>query len=111
MARKLRIGVAGFGGIGHLHAAIYQKLPHCELVAVADRDPEKLASATGDINLGLPTAQAFHRRRERVGGASSYTFRKRLYLGLHAVAAHTAARRFLPPERDPPFEVRTILGA
>jgi len=56
MARKLRIGVAGFGGIGHLHAAIYQKLPHCELVAVADRDPEKLASATGDINLGLPTA-------------------------------------------------------
>jgi glycosyltransferase involved in cell wall biosynthesis len=62
-------------------------------------------------NLGLPTAQAFHRRRERVGGASSYTFRKRLYLGLHAVAAHTAARRFLPPERDPPFEVRTILDA
>lgn len=51
--RKLRIGIAGFGGIGHLHAAIYQKLPHCELVAVADPDPAKLAAETGDINLGI----------------------------------------------------------
>ena len=55
MARKLRIGIAGFGGIGHLHAAIYQNLPHCELVAVADCNPAKLASESGDINLGLPT--------------------------------------------------------
>ena len=55
MARKLRIGIAGFGGIGHLHAAIYQNLPHCELVAVADCDPAKLASESGDINFGLPT--------------------------------------------------------
>ncbi len=56
MEKKLRIGVVGFGGIGHLHAAIYQHLDNCELVAVADPDPVKLASPTGDINLGISTA-------------------------------------------------------
>ena len=60
-------------------------------------------------NLGLQTAQVYHIRFARAGGTSAYTFRKRLRMGLHAVAAHTAAKRLLPPERDPPFEIRQIL--
>ena len=62
-------------------------------------------------NLALPAAQVAYVREPRAGGVSGYTFRKRLRIGLHAAAAHTAARRFLPPERDPPFEIRTILDA
>lgn len=62
-------------------------------------------------NLALPTAQVYYVREPRAGGVSSYTFRKRLRLGLFAAAAHTAAKRFLPPERDPPFEIRQILNA
>lgn len=61
--------------------------------------------------LGLPTSEVFYVREKRIDGKSGYTFRKRLRLGLHAAAAHTAARRFLPPERDPPFVIRTVLRA
>ena len=60
-------------------------------------------------NLGLPTALTYHERNARAAGMSAYTFRKRLRMGLHAVAAHTAVRRFLPPDREPPFEIRQIL--
>ena len=56
--------------------------------------------------LGLPVSQVSYVREDRVGGESGYTFGKRLRMGLHAAAAHTAARRFLPPERDPPFVIR-----
>ena len=59
---------------------------------------------------GLPTAQVSYVREKRAAGESGYTFGKRLRMGLHAAAAHTAARRFLPPERDPPFVIRTTLG-
>lgn len=52
--KKLRVGIVGFGGIGHLHGSIYQNLPHCELVAATDPDPAKRAAETGDINLGIP---------------------------------------------------------
>ena len=62
-------------------------------------------------NLGLPAAKVFYVRKPRAGGVSGYTFRKRLHVGLYAAAAHTAAKRFLPPERDPPFEIRTVLDA
>ena len=41
--KKLRVGVVGVGHIGSNHARIYAELPHAELVAVFDIDPERAA--------------------------------------------------------------------
>lgn len=60
--------------------------------------------------LGLPTSEVFYVRTQRIESESGYTLRKRLRMGLRAAAAHTAAKRFLPPERDPPFVIGTTLN-
>lgn len=44
-----RAAVIGVGGWGQVHANVLENLPHVELVAVADRDPDALGA------LGLPS--------------------------------------------------------
>lgn len=41
-SRKLRIGVIGLG-VGEQHVIGYQAIPGCEVVAVCDKDPKKVA--------------------------------------------------------------------
>jgi predicted dehydrogenase len=43
--RRLRVGVVGVGAFGRHHARVYTELPECELVAVADVDPEACRAA------------------------------------------------------------------
>ena len=43
---KIRVGMAGFGFMGQMHAQIYRALPGVEIVAVADPSPEGSAKAT-----------------------------------------------------------------
>ncbi len=38
--RKLRVGMIGAGGISHVHCGGWTRLPECELVAIADTNPE-----------------------------------------------------------------------
>ena len=40
----LRVGLAGAGRIGQLHASVLSQLPGCQLVALADPDPQTLAA-------------------------------------------------------------------
>jgi len=40
----LRVGLAGAGRFGQLHAAVLSQLPGCQLVALADPDPQTLAA-------------------------------------------------------------------
>jgi predicted dehydrogenase len=50
VAKKIRVGVAGAGGIGSIHARSYVRLPDVEIVGVADPVAEKaeaLARETG----------------------------------------------------------------
>jgi predicted dehydrogenase len=48
----LKVGIIGFGGMGHHHAARYPKIPDIELVAVADSRPGQLEASALQINLG-----------------------------------------------------------
>jgi len=48
----IKVGIIGFGGIGHVHASQYPRNPHVQLVAVADICPEKLEARSMQINLG-----------------------------------------------------------
>jgi len=48
----LNVGVIGFGGLGHVHAAAYAKRTDVSLVSVADNDPERLNGKAIELNLG-----------------------------------------------------------
>jgi 1,5-anhydro-D-fructose reductase (1,5-anhydro-D-mannitol-forming) len=52
----LKVGVIGFGGMGHGHARNYMRLSDCQLVAVADVRPEQLQGKSMEINLGTQEA-------------------------------------------------------
>lgn len=47
-----RVGVIGLGPIGTKHAGLYQGMEHAELVAVCDKDREKLEA--GSARFGVP---------------------------------------------------------
>ena len=47
----MRVAVIGLGPIGNRHARIYQENPLSELVAVCDRDPDRLAAATDALEV------------------------------------------------------------
>jgi len=53
---KLKIGIIGFGGMGHFHAACYAKRPDSQLAAVADIRPEQLTGKALEINIGTGAA-------------------------------------------------------
>jgi predicted dehydrogenase len=48
----LKVGIIGFGGMGHFHAAQYPTITEAELVAVADTRPGQLEAGSLKINLG-----------------------------------------------------------
>lgn len=52
----LRVGIIGFGGMGHFHAPVYVEHPDAELVAVADIREQQLAGEAMQINIGTGTA-------------------------------------------------------
>jgi predicted dehydrogenase len=53
---KYNVGLIGFGGIGHVHAAEYLTNPQTRLTAIADIDESKLKGGALNINLGTGTA-------------------------------------------------------
>jgi predicted dehydrogenase len=52
----MRIGLCGFGGLGHVHANALCRLPDVKIVAVCDIHPERLAAA--EVATNLPGAPA-----------------------------------------------------
>ena len=48
----LKIGIIGFGGMGHVHASQYVKTPDTCLTAVADIRPEQLKGQAMELNIG-----------------------------------------------------------
>ena len=48
----LNVGVIGFGGMGHFHAASFMQHPDVRLAAVADILPERLSGESMSINIG-----------------------------------------------------------
>ncbi len=54
--QKLKVGVIGFGGMGHFHAAVYAKRADTELAAVADIRPEQLSGKSMELNIGTGAA-------------------------------------------------------
>lgn len=75
MARTIRIGIIGSGGIARAHASAYKKIPHVEIVAVAD-------SLAG-------RAQAFIQQEELVHAAAFEDHRRLLELDLDGVSICT----------------------
>ena len=61
---KLKIGICGFGGMGHLHAANLAKMDDVEVTAVCDKRPGQLAAREVAVNLASP-AQTFDIRKCR----------------------------------------------
>ncbi|MCB1229120.1 MAG: Gfo/Idh/MocA family oxidoreductase [Verrucomicrobiae bacterium] len=57
MTRQLRWGIIGIGRFGRVHARVLQSLPGSELVAISNRNPERLAEAAAD--LGIDESHAF----------------------------------------------------
>jgi predicted dehydrogenase len=55
----LKVGILGMGVMGGVHARQYAQLPDVEVTAIADADPERLASARGVVgNLEVSQAAA-----------------------------------------------------
>ena len=52
MAKKLKVALLGFGGMGHFHATQYADQKNCELIAIADHDPRRFTELSASINLG-----------------------------------------------------------
>jgi len=75
MAGTIRIGIIGSGGIARAHASAYKKIPHVEIVAVAD-------SLAG-------RAQAFIQQEELVHAAAFEDHRRLLELDLDGVSICT----------------------
>jgi len=75
MAGTIRIGIIGSGGIARAHASAYKKIPHVEIVAVAD-------SLSG-------RAQAFIQQEELVHAAAFEDHRRLLELDLDGVSICT----------------------
>lgn len=55
---KLKIGICGYGGLGHVHAASLAKMDDIEVVAVCDKRPEQLTATDVAINISTGS-QAF----------------------------------------------------
>lgn len=49
---KLRIGICGFGGLGHVHARSLAGMEDVEVVSVCDIDPAKLVAPTQPVEPG-----------------------------------------------------------
>lgn len=62
----LNVGIIGFGGMGHVHAACYARRNDVRLAAIADIDKAKFAGAGMELNIG--TAGAVD-----MGGVATYT--------------------------------------
>lgn len=57
MNRNLRWGIIGIGRFGRVHARVLRSLPGSELVAVSNRNPERLADAATEF--GITDARTF----------------------------------------------------
>ena len=55
----VKVGIIGLGGMGNMHLGMYQANDACEVVAVADVDPEKLkpGHSSLEINIGAGGGQ------------------------------------------------------
>lgn len=51
MANKVRVGIIGLGSWGQSHLEAFQALPHAEVVAVADTNPDRLAYAASEFGV------------------------------------------------------------
>jgi len=64
MTETLKLAVAGLGRMGMIHALHAYELardtPHCQLVAVAERDSERADRFLAEINLDLPVFPSVH---------------------------------------------------
>jgi predicted dehydrogenase len=83
----LRVGIAGFGGMGSTHARAYAALPEVELVAAADLRPERREAFTKEY--GGTTYGHF---QEMIDGADLDIVGIALPTDLHSEAAVAAAR-------------------
>jgi predicted dehydrogenase len=70
----LRVAIVGLGGIGNVHAGVYQKRPDCEIVAVCDMKKERADQAS-----------------ERYGCPAFYSIREMLASGTRIDAASMCA--------------------
>jgi predicted dehydrogenase len=55
----LRVGLAGAGRFGQLHASVLSQLPGCQLVALADPDPQTLAAVADRHGVAERRSDAF----------------------------------------------------
>jgi len=51
----LKVGIAGFGGMGHNHLGCYEKVEGAELVALADVVEEKLRPGKSEVEINIGT--------------------------------------------------------
>jgi len=87
MAATIRVGVAGAGFIGAVHARAYKHVPDVELVGVADPVDEKTAAITNEVG-----CQRFHSYEEMVEKANLDIISICLPPALHLPATEAAAK-------------------
>jgi predicted dehydrogenase len=59
-SKVVRVGVIGVGGMGRVHLDAYATLPDVQVVALADRDPDRLTGSTGGgFDLGSSSVRRY----------------------------------------------------
>jgi predicted dehydrogenase len=97
--RALRVAVVGAGVMGRFHANNYAALPHVELVAVADPDPDRRAEARASFACRaygsldeLLTAESFDAASVAVPTSLHFSVTKRLLeAGVHVLVEKPVA--------------------
>lgn len=87
MAATIRVGVAGAGFIGVVHARAYKQIPGVELVGVADPVDEKVETITKEVG-----CQGFHTYEDMLERANLDIISVCLPPALHLPAAEAAAQ-------------------
>ncbi|RMF80170.1 MAG: gfo/Idh/MocA family oxidoreductase [Chloroflexi bacterium] len=87
MAEKIRVGVAGVGFIGVIHARAYQQIENTALVAIADKDMHKAQSLASEFG-----CQSFNDYTDMLKRARLDVVSVCLPPALHLPAAEAAAR-------------------
>lgn len=82
--KKLRVGVVGVGHLGTYHLAKYKSIEECEIVAVADADPQKAEKASR--NYSVPAFTDYRSLLDKVEAIS---------IAVPTCAHYEVAREFL----------------
>lgn len=103
---RLRVGLAGLGRFGKLHASVLGQIPDVELAAVCDPRPEEVAA----LSALRPTAQGYDDFEAMLAGTQLDALFIVTPEPLHAAQAMSALQRGIPVFVEKPLAVTSEEG-